>query len=485
MKASTTIGRRIALGTGFLCIMLALSVIFAVAGLRSLMRLGDDIVGDSLPGLSLMATVSRQAAEGQIRLERLVRASTPAEKAEIVGELTARSQKVTEAMKAYAVTVKDEDDRRLFGALSAARTGYLRARADYIVLIDRGDRVGAEALLKGKVKEAYTVYTHAAETLTRFNADQAADSGARLSSEVRRDDRIFIVGGLLAVLVGIGLGAASVVKTSRVLRSISAQLEDGAVQVSSAASQVAGSSGTLAQGATEQAASLEETSASLEEMAGMTRRNAENAAKAKEVAGVARVAADAGHDQMTAMHGAMEDIRTASEQITQILKTIDEIAFQTNILALNAAVEAARAGDAGAGFAVVADEVRSLAQRAAGAARETAEKIEASVVKSRLGVTLSADVARSFEAIQSHVRNLDGLVAEIAAASAEQSQGIEQVSKAVTEMDRVIQANASGAEETASAAEELNAQSGAMKELVDGLVALSGGRVHMGIPPAA
>ncbi len=485
MKASTTIGRRIALGTGFLCIMLALSVIFAVAGLRSLMRLGDDIVGDSLPGLSLMATVARQAAESQIRLERLVRASTPAEKAEIVGELSASSAKITEAMKSYEVTVQDEDDRRLFGALSAARTAYLRVRADYFVLIDKGDRAGAEVLLKGRVKKAYGVYTQAAETLTRFNADQAADYGARLSSDVRRDDRIFIIGGLLAVLVGAGLAAVSVVKTSRVLRSISAQLEDGAVQVSSAASQVAGSSGTLAQGATEQAASLEETSASLEEMAGMTRRNAENAAKAKEAAGVARVAADAGHDQMKAMHGAMEDIKTASEQITQILKTIDEIAFQTNILALNAAVEAARAGEAGAGFAVVADEVRSLAQRAAGAAKETAEKIEASVVKSRLGVSLSADVARSFEAIQSHVRNLDGLVAEIAAASAEQSQGIEQVSKAVTEMDRVIQANASGAEETASAAEELNAQSGAMKELVDGLVALSGGRVHTGVPPAA
>ena len=161
---------------------------------------------------------------------------------------------------------------------------------------------------------------------------------------------------------------------------------------------------------------------------------------------------------MAAMQQAMEAIKAASQDITKILKTIDEIAVQTNILALNAAVEAARAGEAGAGFAVVAEEVRGLAQRCAAAAKETAVKIDDSVNKSEQGVQLSAQVAKSFHVIQEQILHLDQLVAEIATASSEQSQGIGQVTSAVAEMDKVTQANAASAEETAAASTELSGQ---------------------------
>ncbi len=472
-----TVGRRIALGTGFLCLMLALSVLFGTGALRRLMNTGDDIVGDSLPGLALMAQLSRDSAENEIRMARMV-AGAGGDDASVRKEMEALSARVDGAVRSYGATVKDDGDRRLFDQVLRRRADYERLSTSCLALLDKGDRDGALRLYSGQMKSAYAAYASANKDLTLYNSTQASALGAKLAREVHRDVRLFVLGGLLALVVGIALAAASVVKIGGLLRSVSGSLDEGAGQVAAAASQVAGSSGSLAQGATEQAASLEETSASLEEMAGMTRRNAENASKAKETARVAREAADAGYEHMKAMHAAVEDIRAASEQIRVILKTIDEIAFQTNILALNAAVEAARAGEAGAGFAVVADEVRSLAQRAAGAARETAEKIEASTVKSRLGVSLSTDVTRSFEAIQGHVRNLAGLVAEIAQASAEQSQGIDQVAKAVSEMDRVVQANASGAEETAAAAEELNAQSSAMRELVDGLVTLAGRRTQ-------
>jgi len=256
------------------------------------------------------------------------------------------------------------------------------------------------------------------------------------------------------------------------------QIDNAVQQTASAAGQISAASHTLAEGASEQAASLEETSASLEELSSMTKRNADSAGQAKETAGTARETADSGAEQMRSMQTAMQAIKSASEDITKILKTIDEIAFQTNILALNAAVEAARAGEAGAGFAVVAEEVRALAQRSAQAAKETAAKIEDSVTKSQQGVSLSATVAHSFEEIQAKIRHLDSLVAEIATASSEQSQGIGQVTTAVSQMDKVTQANAGSAEETAAAAAELNNQSALLAAAVGKLRALTGVEGH-------
>ena len=173
--------------------------------------------------------------------------------------------------------------------------------------------------------------------------------------------------------------------------------------------------------------------------------------------------ADTGAADMTAMTAAMNEIKTSADDIAKIIKTIDEIAFQTNILALNAAVEAARAGEAGAGFAVVADEVRNLAQRSAHAAKETAGKIEGAITKTAQGVTISNKVAISLEEIATRSREVDELVVEIATASTEQNQGIGQVTQAVAQMDQVTQKNAASAEESASAAEELNAQALAMQ----------------------
>ena len=179
---------------------------------------------------------------------------------------------------------------------------------------------------------------------------------------------------------------------------------------------------------------------------------------------------------MEEMKRAMDAIKGASDDISKIIKTIDEIAFQTNILALNAAVEAARAGEAGMGFAVVAEEVRNLAQRSAQSAKETAGKIEDSVKKSEHGVQICGKVAQSLSAIVGKARQVDTLVAEIAQASKEQTQGIEQVNTAVSQMDKVTQSNAAGAEESAAAAEELSAQAVVLQESVAELRALVDGQ---------
>jgi len=228
----------------------------------------------------------------------------------------------------------------------------------------------------------------------------------------------------------------------------------------------------LAEGASEQAASLEETSSSLEEMSSMTARNAGSAQEAKALADQMHQAADSSATQMKQMQQAMDAIKESSAGISQIIKTIDEIAFQTNILALNAAVEAARAGEAGAGFAVVAEEVRNLAQRSAESAKETSSKIEGAIRNSERGVTISAKVAESLGTIVEKAGAMNSLVAEIATASQEQDRGIGQLTTAVQQMDKVTQSNASNAEETASAAEELNAHADSLKDTVGELVSL-------------
>jgi methyl-accepting chemotaxis protein len=183
---------------------------------------------------------------------------------------------------------------------------------------------------------------------------------------------------------------------------------------------------------------------------------------------------------MTELIQSMEDISKASDETSKIIKTIDEIAFQTNLLALNAAVEAARAGEAGAGFAVVANEVRNLAMRAAEAAKNTSALIEGTVKKVREGSGLVERTHGAFAEVSKSAAKVADLVSEIAAASSEQAQGIDQINTAVTELDKVTQQNAANAEESASASEEMNAQAEQMKEIAGEVMGIIGSRGSKG-----
>jgi methyl-accepting chemotaxis protein len=302
------------------------------------------------------------------------------------------------------------------------------------------------------------------------------DSSASVAGIVLSSKAIILVALIIGLVVGILCSILITRSITVPIKAVADTIASGANQTTAAASQVSSASQSLAEGASEQAASLEETSSSLEEMSSMTKRNAESANKVKSLGSQARQAGDTAMGEMQSMSVAMNDIKSSSDDIAKIIKTIDEIAFQTNILALNAAVEAARAGEAGAGFAVVADEVRNLAQRCAQAAKETATKIEDSVQKSANGVQISAKVAISLEEIVNKARQVDELAGEVATASVEQSQGIEQVNTAVSQMDKVTQSNAANAEESASAAEELNAQAEAMNDAVQQLKQLVDGK---------
>ncbi len=244
------------------------------------------------------------------------------------------------------------------------------------------------------------------------------------------------------------------------------QVHAASDQVASAGHQIASGSQSLAHGASEQAASLEEIGASLQELSATTSQTAGNTRQAQQMteATLARVAE--GRVSMDRLSAAIESIKQSSDQTARIVKTIDEIAFQTNLLALNAAVEAARAGDAGRGFAVVADEVRSLAIRSAEAAKTTSALIEGSVQNAQDGVQLNAEVLAKLGAIDADVHRVASVVGEIAAAGAQQRDGVVQINKAVEQLNGVTQQVAANAEESASASEELAGQAMMLTELV-------------------
>lgn len=328
--------------------------------------------------------------------------------------------------------------------------------------------------------EGTTLENASKDSTSCIEAVAGSVSGA-IALDQKRSLDVMSTGRLMMIILlvsGLLIGATVAVFLTRSinppLQAAVHLLKSFSKQTAMSASQISDSSQSLAEGASEQAASLEETSASMEEMASMTKRNASAAQNAKQVATQARGVVESGAAGMQRMTKAMEGIQVSSNEISKIIKTIDEIAFQTNILALNAAVEAARAGEAGAGFAVVAEEVRSLAQRSADAAKETAGKIEAALAKSAEGSRASSEVSGILNEIVGQVRNIDLLVAEIANASGEQSQGIDQVNIALSQMDKVTQNNAASAEESAAAAEELNAQSAELKALVEKLSVMVG-----------
>lgn len=245
-------------------------------------------------------------------------------------------------------------------------------------------------------------------------------------------------------------------------------------EVESSSSHLAEAAQAFTTGANRQAELLEDTSASIATAAQSTAKNAQTATEAQALAQAARSSAENGAADVREMKTAMDAIQTSSDNIAKIVKSIDEIAFQTNLLALNAAVEAARAGEAGAGFAVVADEVRALAQRSAEAARDTSERIADSQLKSRRGIELSGKVSAGLEEIVTQARQVETLVNAIAQASEEQSRNVQGINQSAHEVGKVTQSNTAAAEESATAVQQLRAQTQALDDLVTEVSAMLG-----------
>ncbi len=477
-----TLGRRIALGFTLLSLITITLVLMSFRSFHQVATVSEYLSTDPVPG-----TLAIIKIQGAFKVNYgLVHQHIHSEhKADFAGKIAKNKELIDQLIKDYDASITDPKDRAMFDEFKAYRSDFVKEFKAVLALSTAGKTSEAAALSAKGMEQAYSKVNVIVDTLIDFNQTNLTNGIAQNAATVLLGEKIILVGLAIGILTSLIVALLIIRSINRVLKLTTESITQGSSQVAAAAGQVSASSQSLAEGASEQAASLEEISSSLEELSSMTKRNAENAQSGKASSGQARTAAESGAAEMERLQGAMNAIQQSSTDIAKIIKTIDEIAFQTNILALNAAVEAARAGESGAGFAVVADEVRSLAQRSAVAAKETADKISDATARSAQGVELTIRVASGLQQILEKNREVDRLITEVATASHEQSEGLAQINTAVSQMDKVTQSNAAGAEETASSAEELNAQSAELSEATDQLAALVGMKTSSGQQPAA
>ena len=493
-------------------IVLLLSILVGVLALRHLGTVNDatrDMSENWLASMNALDHYRKGLARIRSAEGAHLSASTMADlKAQ---EDTADSAKaaIDAAWKNYERHVNDAEERALANGVRDALGTYLDA-VPRTFKASRDGAENAEAARRAYMTDSGKAYTALITALDKTVDYQAAGGAAAFerSQSTFAAARMQVI-GILALAVGLGALLAFVLTRSIVrpleqavavaqtvaqgdltsvirvesqdetgmllaalremnsrLASIVSQVRDSSDSIATGSTQIASGNADLSQRTEEQASSLEETAASMEQLTATVKQNSETAQQAAQLAQAASSTAQAGGRVVADVVATMEGIAQSSAKVADIIGVIDGIAFQTNILALNAAVEAARAGEQGRGFAVVAGEVRSLAQRSAEAAKEIKELIAQSSTQVQSGTRLVSQAGSSMQDIVSEVRRVNDLIAEISAASHEQSAGIGQVGEAVQQLDRVTQQNAALVEEMAAAADSLKNQAAQLTDAV-------------------
>ncbi|GEQ75919.1 methyl-accepting chemotaxis protein I [Comamonas testosteroni] len=479
--------------------LLVVVVAMALLQLRSMRSSAETITGNALPSVEVINTLNTDLARTRLLELRHVNNDEPGYMAQVEAQFEQLQKHLAEAKKLYEPLIVTAEERELYAQFLRERERYVELNKQLFEISRRGDKEQAKQLLGGESLKLYDLSSATLQKLIKFNSDVAR--GETLASERVYDRAVSMLAlaAVIAVLVAAGAGiwlvrsirtpleqavqAADRVangdlsgvirverqdETGRLLSALE-RMQSSLVQtvrsvrqnaegVASASSQIASGNADLSGRTEEQASALEETAASMEQLGSTVRQNADNARAANQMAVNASQVAAQGGAVVAEVVETMKGINNSSQQIADIITVIDSIAFQTNILALNAAVEAARAGEQGRGFAVVAGEVRTLAQRSAEAAKEIKALISTSVQRVEQGTQLVDKAGATMADIVSAISRVTDLMAEISAASQEQSQGVAQVGEAVTQMDQTTQQNAALVEESAAAAGALRKQ---------------------------
>ncbi|MCD0423381.1 methyl-accepting chemotaxis protein [Rubrivivax sp. JA1024] len=500
-----SIGTRLAAGFVLVGVLAVAMALFARHELERANEALSGIVDARMVTVDHVSVLKNNALRGAQALRDAMLQSDPAAARTELERLAGMAQQNAKTLAALDATVAG-DGRTLLTALKTAREPYIRT-LNQVGELDSAGRSGeARALMHGELAALQARYYEALDALVAHERDQMIAAAQAVRSQTARDGWVMLglaalgalLGGAVALLVGrsivrplheavafaetvaagdlsgriavtrhdeAGQLLAALQRMNDNLAGLVGHVRAGCESIAAGSTQIAGGTADLSRRTESQASSLQQTAASMEQLAGTVAQNAATARQANEAAATAGSTAGRGGEAIERAVRTMEDVSTSSRRIAEIIGVIDGIAFQTNILALNAAVEAARAGAQGRGFAVVASEVRSLAQRCTTAAREIKSLIGASVETVDSGVRLVGDAGAAMHEVVAEVQNVARLMAQISAASAEQTQGIGQVNDAVADLDRATQENSALVEENAAATDSLRQQAGKLVEV--------------------
>lgn len=476
MKSRMTIGVKFTLAAALLLVLMIVLGVGSFISIASLGKSVDAIVTDPLPRVYLMSQVDSLIFQFRGDTWKHIACTDSDRKQAAEWNQQKVKARIEENLREYAKTSATAEDQALLTEIQPLYQHYVNAVEGEVLPLSRNGKSAEAAAKYLEVADpVHQSLKKAVLALVDLNRRNGGADSAEAQQNAARGRTLIVTTLLVALVSGTTLVFFIVRSLNRALHATADSLADGAGELAAAAGQVASGSQTLSQGASEQAAALEQTSASAEEINSMALKNAENShAAAALVLGLQGTFAEASR-ALQEMVAAMKQINASSEKVSKIIKVIDEIALQTNILALNAAVEAARAGEAGTGFAVVADEVRSLAQRCAQAAKDTAQLIEESITRSGDGKAKADHVSERIGVILGESGRIGSLVEQVNMSSQEQARGIQQIAKAITQMEQVTQSAAANAEESSAASQELHAQSETLLAVVSQLRVLVGG----------
>ncbi len=501
------IGARLALGFALVLALLAAMTVTGVLRMHSASRLTDELVTQRVHNERLMAEWNKVIEVNAARTIAAFLAPDTAQQKAIEATMAASSKRATEIQDLLGSTLLDDDSRRGHAAVVAARKQYADTRKTMLAAKSAGDMAAAQGIYAAGLNDTREAYLAALAALLKTQQNALDATAAAIHAHYAAGRNLLLAFGLGALVAGVvlawrltrtitgPLGQAvriaenvssgdltsaidvshgdetgqlmrALKKMNDSLLTIVRQVRNGTETIATASAEIAAGNLDLSSRTEQQASALQQTAATMEELTSAVRSNADNAREGRTLADGAATIAGAGGTVVADVVRTMEAINASSGRIVDIIAVIDGIAFQTNILALNAAVEAARAGEQGRGFAVVASEVRALAGRSAAAAKEVKELIGDSVQKVHAGTALVDRAGSTMGEIVAAIGKVTQIMNQIADASAQQQDGIEQVNTAIAQMDQVTQQNAALVEQAAAAAAAMQEQAARLADAV-------------------